>query len=1040
LRILNSIPPLTRFPRELEFLPRAGGANALSFLPRIPAIPLSSRILRGLAVAFCLAFVLRVPAQATPAERPLRYAVTSYGVEDGLPDPVVTAIVQTHDGYLWVGTDHGLARFDGVEFTVYRAANTPGFPHDMVRALFEDAAGTLWIGTQSGLSSYKDGTFVRVTGVDTPVTAILVDHAQRLWVGTRGQGLFEYVGGKLRSSNTPGRESGRLFVRTLFEDSAGRVWAGLGAGPPAYIQDDHLKRLDIAPPIAGPTQFAEQPRGTLWFTSGASVVRWRDGTVVRYGKDEGLGDEDITGIHADPSGQIWTVARRHLRRLNQADSSTFTAVSVPALNQARHMISDREGNYWLATSGFGLAKMRASAFENIALPADDPQVASTISVDQSGTISLGLTPDGVVRLAPDGTQLRIDTGGMPANELLSTCSTRDGRLWIGRRSTLLIWHDGTRVEYPEARGVRAIYEDGEGVVWLGSESAGILRFQNGQFENMSAKLGLRAGTAATVFTEHQGALYIGLLMGGLLEVRGSAVTHYNVTTGAPLEMIRSMKSDSEGYLWIGMRGNGLALFHDGHVWNPPTLSDPFQGMVSAVEFDEAGNVFIGSSRGILWAPRAAVLAVARGERSDNPFQRAGESDGLKPAIVGFGPLPTSGKSLDGRLWFATRTGVIAVDPSQLAANPVAPPVHILQASIAERRGEIVNRTLVIPPDGAAIRIDYTAPYFARPDLVHFRYRLENYDTAWTDAGTRRSALYSHLPPGKHLFRVIAANESDVWNREGATLTIVQQPHFYQTLWFRVLVVSAFTALIVVAVRWWTHRNLQRHLDALEAERRLQRERTRIARDLHDEIGGSVTKIGYLVDRLETGSSDPFARQVQQQLSRQTRLLASDLDRVVWSVSPTNGTLARLANFIATFAQTFLRETPVRCSTRVPPGLPQAAVTPEFQHHVLAVTKEAINNALKHAKPTLITLQMSFDGNVFTVEITDNGCGFEVDHHAHSERNGLANMRARVGEIGGELTITSLAGRGTTVRLCVPLTPSPAPNLSSPVASPPPSVI
>lgn len=1001
---------------------------------------MSSRILRGWTLAFGLALLLRAhAANDVEVERPTRYATTVYGVEDGVPDPVVNVVVQTRDGYLWVGTDHGLSRFDGVEFTTYRAANTPGLGHDMIRALFEDAEGTLWIGTQGGLSFYKGGKFERLPKVEMPVTAVLLDHERHLWIGTRAQGLFEYeAGGKLRSCNATTRDSGRLFVRALFEDSAGRVWAGLAMGAPAFIQAGRLKRLDIPGPVVGTSVFAEEPKGTLWFTNGSSVLKWREGTVVRYGKDQGLGVEEITGLHADALGQIWAVSRKYLWRLDQVGSSAFSRVAMAApINQGRTITGDREGNYWVTTSGFGLAKLRASAFEYVALPADDPQIAATIAVDRTGTVSLGLTPEGVVRIEPNGTQLRIDTGRAPAEEILTIYSTRDGRLWIGRRNSLLVWHDGTRTEYPQARAIRTIFEDGEGNIWLSSETGGgIFRFQHGNFENMCAPLGLRPGTAATVFAENDGALFIGLQMGGLLEVRGTTVKRHDITTGAPLEMIRALKSDRDGYLWIGMRGNGLALFHDGRVWNPPALNEPFQGLVAAVELDDAGHLFVGTARGIFWAPREAAFAVARGERLDNPFQRAAESEGLKPSIVGFGPLPTSGKGADGRLWFTTRTGVVAVDPAQLTSNPVPPPVHILSASIADRSGKIVNDTLVIPPDGATIRIDYTAPCFARPELAHFRYRLEEYESAWTDAGTRRSALYSNLPPGKHHFRVIAANESGVWNREGATLTIVQQPHFYQTLWFRVLVFSTFTALIVIAVRWWTHRKLQRRLDALEAERRLQRERTRIARDLHDEIGGSVTKIGYLIDRLETQSSEAAARQLQQQLSRQTRLLASDLDRVVWSVSPTNGTLARLANFIATFAQTFLRETPVRCSTRVPPNLPPLPVTPEFQHHVLAVTKEAINNALKHAHPDQITVQMAFDGKFFSVEIRDDGCGFEVDHQAHSERNGLANMRARIAEIGGDLTISSAAGRGTEVTLRVPLTtPAPTPPLPIPAPSP-----
>ena len=962
-----------------------------------------------------------VSASATTPPPPARYATKVIGVEDGLPDPVATAIVQTQDGYLWIGTENGLARYDGVEFVTHRTDNTPGLPHDTIRALCKGRDGTLWIATQGGLCALKGGKFERLFSLDTPITSLAVDRANKLWIGTRTRGVWSYTDGKLQQHRSGFRGVTNLYARTFFEDRTGRMWLGMGFGGPAYFEDGRFHRLEFPEPTyPGTSDFAESADGSLWFGNGTALYRLRNDELTRYGKEHGLGDELVTGVHVDASDRIW-VAARQLWRLEHPDAPAFTPVPLNGGDNCREMMTDREGNQWIATAGFGIIHMRPTAFETIATAEmSSAEKANTVAVDGNGVLTLGLTTGGVISIHPDGHGTRIDTGTAPDGEVWSIAHTRDGRLWIGRKGDLMIRSDGEVTEHAEARGVRAIYEDAHGVVWLGAESGGVVRFQNGVFERANPTLGIRDGANATAFAESGGAFFIGLRSDGLIRIKDGKVTRYTHEHDPSLGSIRSLQPERDGQLWIGTRGRGLVLFDDGKVWNPATLSDPFQSLVATLTHDDAGHLFVGCARGILWAPRDEALAAARGERSQTPFLLASESEGIKPGTVGTGSQPASAKGPDGRLWFATRHGVVSVDPRRLLTNTVAPPVHILRTVLNERASDFTGKAFEVPAGTAAVRIDYTAPSFARPESARFRYKLENHDADWVEAGTRRSAFYTNLLPGKHSFQVIAANENGVWNTVGAALTVVQHPHFFQTLWFRVLAISAFTVSIALAVRRWTQRHLKEHLDALERERALNRERTRIARDLHDEIGSSVTKIGYLVDRLEQRSTDQTTQRIQQQLSWQTRLLTTDLDRVVWSVSPANATLEGLAAFIGRFVHTFLRDTSVQCIVRNDCPAPSIAVAPEIQHHVLVVTKEAINNILKHARATKVVVEITLVESVFSVSIQDDGVGFHVNDQLHIERNGLTNMSTRIAEIGGEFSLSSTPGKGTQLLMKIPI--------------------
>jgi signal transduction histidine kinase/ligand-binding sensor domain-containing protein len=943
-------------------------------------------------------------------------AAATYGPLDGLPDLVIMALHQTRDGFLWIGTDSGVARFDGAAFTTFRAARTPELGHDLIRCFAEDVDGTLWIGTQAGISRYRDGRFDRPVPLATPVSALAVDRKKQLWIGTRSQGLWRFADGKLTDFSGGLRGASNLYVRALCEDSAGRMWAGLASSGPLFVDGDHLSPLPDVPRVyPGTSGFAETKEG-LWFATGPDVYRWRDGQLAKFGREHGLTAEPITSIAADSAGRILVAARTLYAR--PPDGATFTPVPIPEVDLVRQLLVDREGGYWLGTAGFGAVRLTETAFSFFAGGNLDGAKPATAAFDPEGNAFLSFAGKGVVRLGRDGARETLRAPGAPdPSDPPALLLTRDGHLWVGRRDGLQIWFHGTATVHHEIAGAHTMYQDQHGDVWIGTENA-ILRSHDGQFEKMNQRLGLRDGATCAAFAESGGTLHIGLRSGGLAEWNGETARLHSTEAGATIDLIRSLQAERDGFLWIGTRDRGLVLYRDGQIWNPPELSEIFQGYVSVVTRDGFGHLFVGSSRGLFWANASDVLAVAQGQRRGNPFIEVAEAEGIKRATVGWGVQPSGGARPDGQLWFATRSGIVFVDPARLhpLAAPSAP--MITAAAIGERT-VVPGGPLELPVGTENLRIDFTAPFFRRPDLVRFRYRLVNQDSGWVDAGARRSAFYSHLPPGSYRFELVALTSAGAASATPASLTIVQRPHYYQTPWFRFTVAAALATLLGVGVRAWTRRKFQQRLAAWEAERRLNEERGRIARDLHDELGTSVTKIGYLVDRLEQQRGGDDLRTLQEKLSTQTRRLATDLDRVVWTVSRPHATVASLAAYLGRFTRSYFHGTEIRCEVRADPAIPALPIAPDVQHHILAVTKEAINNCAKHAHARQVAVAIDYANETLAITIADDGRGFDpaaVD----PERNGLSNMRARCADMRARLGFETAPDRGTRVRLEIPI--------------------
>jgi signal transduction histidine kinase/ligand-binding sensor domain-containing protein len=945
---------------------------------------------------------------------PDQYVFDTFGSEFGLPQTNVTAVCQTRDGYLWVGTEGGLGRFDGVRFVAFKRSNTPAFvPNQSIRRLFEDAAGALWIGTESGVVRYREGKFEPAGLAGMIITGMAQDRTGRMWFGTEGHGVCTIDRGEVHSfAGDPAMLGAN--VRTVFVDSTNRVWIGFAHAAGALCFENGRFRYQAVGGAESRETFAiaEWPRGTLWFGTGRGLYRLADGGTVRVDRKNDLSNPQITDLQPAREGGLWVVAGS-VMRLTDPESFGYAPVAQLPVSAPRSVIEDREGNLWVCAQFDGLVRARRTFYQLLngtdGLPGN---VVKAVSVDRAGNRWLAIQSHGVVRVAPDGAVTVLDREqGMPSQDPLSVCAADDGTVWAAFSTGLAAWR-GTRTEvYPQYRSVRILFEDRAGGLWFGNDEALWLR-RDGAIARVA--LGRAPSVVNAIGEGPDGAVYVAASSGGLFRVKSGTATCLGDGNGTLSGSVRALYVDGDGRIWIGSKGRGLGVWVDGRWFNPDALADAVTDHVSAIAEDTHGQLWLGTPSGIVWGPKQELLAAARGERPVPRLRLAGTEDGFRVTAASSHSQPTVARN--GRtLVFATRRGVLAIDPDDVPRNQVPPPVNIERIVVDGRAVPLAGR-LELAPDVRQLAIEYTALSFVSSARAAFRYKLEGYDRDWVEAGTRRLASYANLPAGEYVFHVIACNSDGQWNLIGASVRIRQIPHFYHTGWFAALVAVLVVASGLGAVRW-SRRRLERELERMEQKQMLERERRRIARHLHDDLGASLTEIGLFAEAARRRALQPDATDDLLQLSSRVRGVVGSLDAIVWATNPANDSLDHVATYICEYFQSLFSRSTIRCRVDVGGDMPAYPLTPEQRTDLFLTAKEAMNNILKHSGAASAWLRMKMEAGRFELTLEDDGCGFDRATAA-AGRNGVGNMRSRMEEIGGSFAIEPRPGGGARVAIAL----------------------
>ena len=969
---------------------------------------------------------------AGDATRPAgRFSIEAWTDEKGLPENSVVAMTQTRDGYLWLGTLSGLARFDGSQFTVFDEVNTPGLGSSRIVSLFEDNEDTLWIGTDTaGIYLAREGKVSRFEGLDEVgssgrLMSVCQDSLGAVWLYTAGGVLARDLAGKVDVWLRLGASNYRGVIAEL----SGRVWVG---------SDAYLSAVSPAAVVSG-RDLPEESRmylrvdfllasrsGGHWRLAGKRIQKWTTNgppqDIGRYPWGDGI---RVTSACEDRDGNlvVGTLGAGVFWFDSQGKPVSLSSSNGLSHDYVLSLHVDRQGTLWVGTDGGGLNRVKRQIFDVV----DECRgwVVQSVAEDNEGNLWIGSNKNGIGRWR-NGQFERVEVlpEGLQAN-VRSVLVDRSNRIWAGTWDRGLVrFQDGKfqPVDATVQPFVRAIHEDRSNRLWLGTSDV-LMRRDGLWWKKFTPADGLSADAVQALADDAEGNLWIGTVGGGLNRLRDDRFTVFRKTDGLPSDEISALLVDSDGVLWIGTFGSGLARFHKGK-WTRYTTRDGLvsNGVTYLIEDDE-GSLWIGSMARLMRVSKQALNQFAEGSTKFVPCRTYGRADGLPSGECTLG---TACRSRDGRLWFPTISGLASVLPSVLKPNPYPPPVTIetvlLDGEEAHSTGlrARLPEAVTIPANKERLEIRYTALNLGAPEQARFRYRLEGHESAWTEVGNSRVARYSKLPAGSYSFRVSACNEDGVWSQTGGVLAFLVQPPFWKTWWFLSGSAACLLGVLLGAVYYVATQRLQRQLEGMRQKEALERDRARIARDLHDQLGASMTQVSLLAEMAESDKNVPeevevHSRQITQTARETTRVL----DEIVWAVNPSNDTLDALITYVSKYAQDYFSVAGVRYRLDVPGELPSASIAPEVRHNVFLAFKEAVTNVVRHAGAASAWIRLKLEPAGFTLEIEDDGRGLSgMDER--KGRNGLRNMRSRMEDVGGSFSIRPGPECGAIVRLTVPL--------------------
>jgi ligand-binding sensor domain-containing protein/signal transduction histidine kinase len=1007
------------------------------------------------------------------------FFLRTWHTEDGLPQNHGTAIVQTREGYLWVGTYNGLARFDGARFVAFNAANTPGLKSSRVTSLYEDKDGVLWVGHDTGeLTALREGRFAPVP-LPLPgrvmaggIAAMDADAAGDLWL-LHENGLAV----RARDGATADPEPG-VTVPSLVRSRSGTLWRVHGG-----------KLLSVGARAPAPTsnpaghdfivRACASREGGLWLAGGERVRRWHaDGREQVWGQVP-WGKAFVTAMLESADGSIWVgTLDQGLFVLSAPSASTgraaggylrFTRTNGLAHDWVRSLGQDREGTVWIGTSG-GVCAARERRVRMIAAPdAWKGRTVLTVSPGAGDSVWMGTEGAGLYRMSQGQWTRFGESEGLTNLFVWSVLEDSRGRVWAGTWGGGLFRLEGKRFVHPpmlagENVPVCALLATQEGALWAGTQR-GLWRVTDAGVERFGD--GLVRPDVRAIAEARDGTVWFGMSGGGLGRWRDGQIVQYRQSDGLPSDYVWSLRADEDGTLWIGTFGGGLGRLRDGRFAVIGERQGLPNNVICHIADDGQGRLWLGSYGGLLRAPKDAIHRCADGQIKEVGFFAYGKADGLESVECSGGLQPGGCRMADGQLWFPTSKGAAVVNPAEMKESLLGPPVVIENilvdgVEVSPSRSGSGSKLRAMPPPHAApaievrvqpgqqrLEVHFAALSFVAPERIRFRYRLRELEEDWVEGGSKRMANYSFVPPGAYLFQVLACDSDGAWNGTEATLAVVVLPHYWQTWWFRVLAGLGAAGALGGVVRTITRRRYRRKLERLERQRAIEKERARIAKDIHDDLGASLTRITLLSQSVREDLDD--REQAVADLDRiydTARELTRAMDEIVWAVNPHHDTLDSLITYLGGFAHDFLSAAGVRCRLEVPLRPPPWPVTAEIRHNLFLAFKEAVHNVARHASATEVMVRFHLETPGFTLSIEDNGLGFDptqpnglrpngTSHLSSSSStdpvelgdpagpavrlasgNGLVNMHRRLEEIGGRCVVESVVGSGTTVRFVV----------------------
>lgn len=952
--------------------------------------------------------------------------------QHGLPPSAVIAALRTRDGYVWLSTEAGVARFDGVGFVPVTDIGVPGLRVPAAYAFLEDRAGAVWIATSSaGLLRWRAGRWTvygLAAGLPTErLSSLFEDRTGHLWVGTRGGGVARFAEGRFTSFRAAGGlPSDDVFAVT--GDDRGNVWVGTRFGLAritdgrvhSYAGRDRLLSTMIHALVPG-------PGGELWIaTDGLGVVRLADARSTQFSTAQGLSHGVTLAMLRDHDGSLWVgTYGGGLCRLAFGRFTCSGTKDGLAGDRISSVSQHAEGDLWLGTEG-GLVQLKDPPLRVLGMEdglAHD--YVGALRGDTAGSLWVA-SVQGLNRIQDGRVTVYTTRDGLPSNAVRSIAEDRAGRMWIGGTESLTRYGQGRFTTFSAPAGspatrVYSILEDRSGRLWLGGHGV-LSTFRDGAFESQALPGPSPPSDVLAIHEDRAGRhLWLGTREAGLLRYGNGTFTRWTTTDGLSSNAIEILYEDGTGSLWLGTQ-NGLNRFKDGRFARIAEGQGLTGAPVVSLVPDRAGHLWIGSGAGLYRASLTELNEVAEGRRAAVEASAYGLADGLLSRDFS-GASVTGWQAADGHLWFSTTRGLVEVRPERIRERS--------SRTMLER--VIVDGTDVGPHGPVRIRssqknleIHYAALNWERPHGVSFRYRMLGLDQDWIQAKHRRTAYYPYLPPGTYTFEVMADNGHGRWPAEAARVDVTAVPAFYQTWVFRV---AASVAILGTLAYAWRRRERilqreqqlhhafsQRLIDSQEAERQ------RIAAELHDSLGQRLVVINNLaLLSLEPSAPPEAAREQIRQISQQVSEAIDEVTQISYNLRPYQLDRIGLTKAIEGVIHTTSLASGMAISSALDDV--DGLLTKDAEINFYRILQESLNNVVKHAQATAASVTVSRHDSRLTLTVQDDGSGFDAGGQPSGNGKGgfgLIGLRERARLLGGSVSIESAPGRGTRVHLDLPL--------------------
>ena len=943
------------------------------------------------ARAALIAFLLVAPVTVRGSEPPLSdFAITSWTKSESIRSLSVWSICQDQDGYLWLGTSSGLIRFDGVRFVPWEALGRGALPRDTPISLLSARDGSLWVGFNgAGIARIRRGeiTFFRDPEGLTLTRTLLEDQRGQLWASSRG-GLYRFTGSDWEHQ---GADTGLPLspTNTLYEDEAGRLWVRTFQG--SFRRESPDKRWERVTPRLDQSIAANQLAPARSASTQPGARRDRQGNVWIISLGQGLwrirpGANDRSAVE-------------HMTVQTGLSSDVVTA-----------LYEDREGNIWVGTQS-GLHELT-------------PRMVTPVR-DIGTAVAAQSTPDGSTWLASNHGLIRFKNGrritytereGLPGTNVRAIFAERDGTLWVAANAGFARFAKEHLSRLSMAAGrplgrIMSIATDSEGTLWVADLHRGLFRLRDGHLTSVDDIPEVKQETALGLFTDDRGRVWMGFSGGrvGVLEA-GHLSVHDRAGISGP---IAAITEDPSGAIWIG-GDNGVARFAGGRWTAATAQQNGFpSSQVTAIVADAEGSIWAGTKIGLVRVEPAEIDRVASSPAYKIQYKLYDETDGLEGLPIGLAN-PGGVRAADGSLWFVTNGGATIVTPKTLSRSHVPPPVRIEEIRAGSERFEPAASP-TLPPHNQRLEIDYTALSLTSPQSVRFRFRLDGFDTDWQDAGARRQAIYTNLPPGHYRFRVLAFGKEGASDPAGATVAFAVAPAFYQTTLFYAGCLAALAALATTAWRLRL-KQLRNRFSSVIAER------ARISREVHDTLLQSLVAVALQSGTIAEQAQGIGAQGIREQLIRMRKEVEEQIREVrqtIWNLRSPMLERRGLAAALRETGERIARQASARFDFNLA-GQPRPCA-PVLEEQLLRIGQEALINAGRHARASKIRVQLTYEEDRVELRVSDDGIGFDTDVDVQTSTHfGLTNMRERAQQAGGLLTVRTAGGKGTEIVATVPL--------------------